>query len=180
MKKQFFLLLILLAFTALFAMPTGKAAAHGAKQVNFTATSTSLCPDDPICNPGEMELQPSGKVLITGYAEAMLFSASDPRWNAVCVFNADPMLWGNSNGVPIMGTFVCEATDPEYLGGRWEGSLHQVAHPDKWMAVWAAKGYGKFDGLLTTVYNTTSSMYDEVPPETNNVGIITELPGYQP
>lgn len=180
MKKQIFLLMILLAFTVLIATPMDTASAKGAKLVHFTATSTSLCPGDPRCYPGDFELQQSGKVLITGYAEAMLFTASDPRWNAVCVFTADPMLYNDSHAFPIMGSFTCTATDPAFQGGRWEGTLNQVAQPDKWIAVWDAKGYGVFEGLQTTVRNTTSSAYDVVPPEANNVGVITELPWYQP
>jgi hypothetical protein len=181
MKKYLFLLVILLAFTILIATPKDTVVADGAKLVYFTAKSSSLCPGDSRCNPGVPVPQPSGKVLITGYTEPMLFTASDPRWNAVCVFTADPMLWGNPNGVPVMGSFVCEATDLEFKGGGWKGTLKQVAHSDsgRWMSVWNAKGYGKFDGLPTTTYNTLSSKYKDTDPDIYNiVGFIKELPGH--
>jgi len=170
MKKQLFLLLILLAFTVLFAAPTGTVAADNEKHIYFTATSTSLCPQDPRCTFGEWTAQPNGKFIVKGFVDVVHFIAPDPRWTAVCVMTGDTFPPGSSNAYPIMGSFVCTPDDPAYAGGWWEGTITQVGQPDKWINTWRAKGYGTLDGLLTISRLSVSNI--------NEVEII-ELPGYQ-
>ncbi|MBE0697016.1 MAG: hypothetical protein IH586_08835, partial [Anaerolineaceae bacterium] len=164
------------------AGPASLATAQGANRVDFTATSVDICGtvDDDFCQAGEAIVLPNGKRFVVGYQTIMMFTASDPRWNAKCLFSGDMFPIGNPKAYPVSGSFVCTPTAAEYAGGWWEGSVRQVLMPDKMVGTWNGKGYGTFDGLLVTTYNTMSSKFNDLPPTTTNVGVIIELPGYQP
>lgn len=174
MKKQLFMFLTLLMFAVVLAAPTRPVAADGAEHVYFTATTNDLCYPvalDNRCQSGEWVPLPNGKGFLKGWLDIVEFNATDPRWTAECVMTGDDFPPGNLNSYPLMGSFVCTPTDPAYAGGWWEGTLTQVAQPDKWISTFRAKGYGAFDGLLTISRNSISAHpYAEME--------IIELPGY--
>jgi hypothetical protein len=180
MKMRIFSLLILLSLTIGLAVQTSRVSAEGANRVEFTATAVSDCSSDPTwCSFGELRTLPNGKAFVTGWKLINVFTASDPRWNANCYFTGDPFPPGGG-AFPVSGSFICYPRDPQYAGGWWEGSVNHVFMPDKVLGVWHAKGYGTLDRLQVNVYQTNPHWYGDVPPDVNNVGVITELSGYQP
>lgn len=148
--------------------------------MDFTATSVNFCASgvDPFCNPGEPVFLSNGKMVIVGFQTIMKFEATDPRWDADSYFSADP--FSPADHFPMMGSFVCYPTGPEYAGGWWEGSVRQVFMPDKFVGTWNGKGYGTLEGLNVIAYNTMSSHFNNLEPGITDCGTITELPGYQP
>ena len=180
MKMRIFCFLILLSLTIGLAVSTSRVAAGGARHVEFTALSIADCSSDPDwCSPGELRTLPNGKSFVTGWKVINVFTASDPRWNADCYFEGDPFPPGGG-AFPVTGSFTCYPTDPQYAGGWWVGNVNMVFQPDKVLAVWNAKGYGTLEDLQVIVHQNNPHWYGNVPPGTTEVGVITELPGYQP
>lgn len=175
MKMRIFSLLILLSLTIGLAVSTNRVSAEGARHIEFTAYAVTDCSPDPDwCSFGEPRTLPNGKTFIVGWKLINVFTASDPRWNADCYFEGDPFPPGGG-AFPVSGSFTCYPRDPKYAGGWWEGSINQVFWPDRDLGVWQAKGYGTLDHLQVIVYQSNPHW-----KQSNNVGVITELPGYQP
>ncbi len=183
MLKKCFLLLTLMILALGLAVPASRVSASGANRVDFTAVSVDICAQlgpNENCNPGQYVPLPNGKGFVVGYKTVIQFTATDPRWNAVCNFTGDPFPPGNPNAYPVTGSFVCTPTDPAYAGGWWVGSVLEVFHPDKAKATWHGKGYGTLDRLEVIAYNTLSNHYADAAEGVTDVGTIIELPGYQP
>jgi hypothetical protein len=180
MKIRLFSLLILLSLTIGLAAPTRPVSANGTNRVDFTAISVTDCSPDPTwCSSGEVKTLPNGKSFVTGWKLINRFSSSDPRWNADCYFAGDPFPPGGG-AFPVTGSFTCYPRDAKYDGGWWVGSVNMVYQPDKMLGVWHAKGYGTLDRLDVMVYQINPKWYGNVPPGVTDVGVILELPGYQP
>lgn len=180
MKMRFFSFLILLSLTIGLAISTSSVSAEGARRIDFTANSTVDCSVDPTwCSYGEARTLPNGKIFITGWKDIEVFTASDPRWNADCFFEGDPFPPGGG-AFPVTGSFTCYPRGDQYADGWWAGHVNIVFQPSKALAVWHAKGYGSLDHLEAIVYQNNLHWYGDVPPGIDNVGVIIELPGYQP
>lgn len=178
MKKMLFPILILIVLAVGLAAPAKAVSADGAEQVYATAYGVSLCfvpegnPVHPDCNFVEPVILPNGRAQITGMVDVTAFTSSDPRWNATCIFSADPFII-KDGPFPLMGSFVCTPTDPT-LEGWWEGSLTQIYQARKYyIHRFTAKGYGAFDGLIS-ISRTGMSAHPIEEIE------ILELPGYEP
>lgn len=183
MLKKLSLILILLGMVIGLTIPAAGVHADGANQITFTAVSYSGCVSGEavdFCGAEDVQVKPNGETVIIGFKDTMLFTATDDRWTATCLFSADPFTLDKPNGYPLMGTFVCTPTNPKYAGGYWAGWVHVINQSDKTVFHWAAKGYGTLDGLLVNVFNTMGHNFSEVPPGTTDAGVITELPGYVP
>jgi hypothetical protein len=160
MKKQLFLLLILVAFAIIIAAPRVTAAADSAAQVTFTASSLDLCMPvqlDSRCNYGEFVPLPNGKGFLKGWVSIVQYTAEDPRWTAECVFTGDAFPPGNIGNFPLMGSFVCTPYDPALASGWWEGTLSQIVLSENFNNTWRAKGYGAFDGLIAISRHSMSN-----------------------
>ncbi len=170
MAKKLFVLAILLALAIGVANPASQAAASETAKIQFTTTSTDLCPGDPRCSMGDWVPMPGGGFLVHNFVAVLRYDSTDPRWNVTCVCAAD-LIPVSPNVFPYQGKFVCTANDPAYAGGWWEGITHRISVTSKGVTIshWDAHGYGAFDRLLAK--ELTSS---------GNVGMIeiTELPGY--
>ena len=179
MKKNPFYLMIILLFAVSLFYPTRPVAAKGANRVDFSAISTVDCSIDPSwCSFGELRTLPNGKAFLYGWKQIVVFTATDPRWNVNCYYAGDPFPPGGG-AFPIPGSFTCYPRETKYTGGWWVGNIQQAFQVDKVLGVWHVKGYGTFDNLETTTYQTNPHWFGDVLPGTTDVGTIIELPGYQ-
>ncbi len=181
MKKGLLFLVILLAIDIGLVVTTRPVTADGANHVYFTVREKNLCdtgvlpPGDPNCTMGTPRSLPNGKTFLYGFKTVVQFTATDPRWTALCYFSGDPFLAGSSNATPVTGSWVCTPNDPahpEYANGWWEGRTSNIFVDGKMVYTWTGKGYGVLDNLLVIHRNTINNSSNEVE--------IIELPGYQP
>jgi hypothetical protein len=181
--KRMSILLILLVLAMSLAIPASLARADGDNKVGFTAEAYSGCWSGEVvdfCSLGDSYAKPNGETVIVGVKDTMIFVATDDRWNVNCRFSSDPYTLGKPNAWTWNGSFVCYPRNQKYAGGYWAGRVNQVIQNDKYVGAWSAKGYGTFDRLQASSYNSMTKNYLDVPPGTTDVGVIIELPGYVP
>lgn len=161
MKVRLVTTLIFIALAVGLLAPAGIVSANGAKHVYATASSVSLCfgvdTPHPDCHFATPTPLPNGRLEIRGMVNVMQFTSSDPRWNALCIFTADPFTIADNKTNPLMGSFVCTPNDAA-LQGWWEGSVTEVFQADgNVIARFTAKGYGAFDRMTTISWNSMSA-----------------------